>query len=131
MGRNNVAPVAIATFSIVVGLTGCVEQTIKPLSTKLEVCEMINALTKESLTNYSYIKTADTKEIVQAVFNDMRSKNIRLDATQEWQTEQRIIQVATYAKSDIQPGEELMNNCLQLPDTQVGFGTNDSRFDTQ
>ena len=131
MGRNNVAPVTITTFSIIIGLTGCVEQTIKPLSTKLEVCEMINALTKESLTNYSYIKTADTKEIVQAVFNDMRSKNIRLDATQEWQTEQRIIQVATYAKSDIQPGEELMNNCLQLPDTQVGFGTNDSRFDTQ
>lgn len=123
MEKNNVALVAVALLFTTAGLAGCVEQTIKPLSTKLEVCEMINALTKESLENYAYIKVADTKEIVQAVFDDMKSKNIKLDGTQKWQMQQRITQVATYAKSGIQPGEELMSNCLQLPDAQVGFTT--------
>jgi hypothetical protein len=131
MKTIHVVLLAIPLLSATAGLAGCVEQTIKPLSTKLEVCEMINALTKESLENYSYIKVADTKEIVQAVFNDMKSKNIKLDATQEWQMQQRITQVATYAKSGIQTGEELMNSCLQLPDAQVGFGTNNSRVDAQ
>lgn len=46
MKTIHVVLLAIPLLSATAGLAGCVEQTIKPLSTKLEVCEMINALTK-------------------------------------------------------------------------------------
>ena len=121
MKKINVPLIAVALLFTTAGLTGCAEQTIKPLGTKLEVCEMINAMTKEVLTNYPYIKAASTNEVVQGVFSDMTSKGVKLDATQEWQIQQRVTQVATYAKSNTQPGEELMTDCLQLPDAQVGF----------
>jgi hypothetical protein len=78
-------------------------------------------MTKEALTNYPYIKAASTKEVVHVVLNTMTSKGIKLDASQEWQIQQRVTQVATYARSNTQPGEELMNDCLQLPDEQIGF----------
>ena len=123
MKKTNVPLIAVALLFTTAGLTGCAEQSIKPLGTKLEVCEMINAITKEALTNYPYIKTASTKEVVQVVLNEMTSKGYKLDASQEWQVQQRMAQVVTYAKSNTQPGEELMNDCLQLPDAQVGFST--------
>ena len=121
MKKKNVGLVAIALISTTVGLSGCVEQTIKPFGTKLEVCAAINETTKDALANYPYIKVASTKEVVQGVFNDMKSKGVKLDASQEWQIQQRVTQVATYVRSGTQPGEELMNDCLQLPDAQVGF----------
>lgn len=122
MKNTTVALVSVPLLSIAVGLTGC-EQTIKPLGTKLEVCEMINAITKEALTSYPYIKSANTKEVVQVVLNEMTSKGFKLDASQEWQLQQRMAQVVAYAKANTQPGEELMNDCLQLPNEQVGFST--------
>lgn len=123
MKKTNVPLIAVALLFTTAGLTGCAEQTLKPLDTKLEVCEVINAMTKEALTNYPYIKAASTKEVVQVVLDTMTSKGIKLDASQEWQIQQRVTQVATYARSNTQPGEELMTDCLQLPDAQVGFST--------